>query len=90
MPPVADVYPRYADRLSDTCVVRLHGPDWAGMEKRVGKDWSKIVEPRDSDLDALVGPLKDMLARRKNAWAFVNNHFEGCAPKTIERIMGRM
>jgi len=86
MPPVSEVYAKFAELLTDDCVVRLHGPDWEGMEKRVGKDWSKIVEPRDPDLAALVAPLTDMLAKRKNAWVFVNNHFEGCAPKTIERI----
>ena len=90
MPPVADLYAKYADALGDTCVVRLHGPDREGMEKRVGKDWSKIVEPRDADLAALIAPLKDMLLKRKDAWVFVNNHFEGCAPKTIERIMERL
>ena len=68
----------------------MHGPDYGGMGKRVGKDWSKIVEPRDADLDAISGVLKDMLARGKQAWAFVNNHFEGCAPLTIDRLRERM
>ena len=90
MPPVADVYAKHADQLTDTCVVRMHGPDREGIEKQVGKDWSKIVEPRDADLNAVTGVLADMLARGKNVWAFVNNHFEGCAPKTIERIKERM
>jgi uncharacterized protein YecE (DUF72 family) len=88
MPAVAEVYPKFAERLAETCVVRLHGPDWEGMERRVGKDWSRIAAPRDADLAALVAPLKDMLARRKETWVFVNNHFEGCAPKTVERLMG--
>lgn len=90
LPPVAEVYPKFAELLTDDCVVRLHGPDWEGMEKRVGQDWSRIVEPRDADLAALIAPLKDMLAKRKHAWVFVNNHFEGCAPKTVERVRERM
>ena len=31
-----------------------------------------------------------VLLKRKNTWVFVNNHFEGCAPKTIERIKERL
>ena len=85
-----EVYPKFAELLTDDCVVRLHGPDWEGIEKRVGKDWSKIVEPRDADLAALIAPLKDLLIKRKNTWVFVNNHFEGCAPKTIERLKEMM
>lgn len=90
MPPVAEVYPQAADMLAEQCVVRLHGPDWDGMAKRAGKDWSRIIEPRDALLTALAAPLKDMLARRKETWVFVNNHAEGCAPLTIERIKTRM
>ena len=90
MPPVAEIYAKQAGHLTDETVVRMHGPDREGMEARVGKDWSKIIEPHDADLDALAGVLKDLGARKKNTWAFVNNHFEGCAPKTIERIKARM
>jgi uncharacterized protein YecE (DUF72 family) len=90
MPPVAEVYAKHADALGGTCVVRMHGQDREGLEKRVGKDWSRIVTPRDAELAALVEPLKDMLSKRKNAWVFVNNHFEGCAPKTIERLREMM
>ena len=60
------------------------------MEKRTGEDWSKIVEPRDADLTALAGLLKDLKMCQRNVWAFVNNHFEGCAPLTITRIMDRL
>jgi len=48
------------------------------------------VETRDAELAGICDVLKDMLARGKQAWAFVNNHFEGCAPKTIERIKERL
>ena len=90
MPPVAEVYAKHADQLTDAAVVRMHGADYEAMGKRQGKDWSKVVEPRDAELDAVAGALKDMLARGKNAWAFVNNHFEGCAPATVERLRERM
>ena len=90
MPPIFDIYAKQADRLAGDVVVRLHGPDRAEMEARAGEDWSKIFEPRDADLDALAAMLKDVGAREKNTWAFVNNHFEGCAPQTIKRIKERL
>ena len=67
----------------------LYGPDREGIEERTGKDWSRILEPRDADLDALVTMLKDIKVRRQTAWVFANNHFEGCAPLTIDRIRER-
>lgn len=68
----------------------LFGPDREGMEKRAGKDWSQLLDPHDADLDALAGVLKQQVARGRKAWVFVNNHFEGCAPRTIDRIKQRM
>ncbi|MEI6415611.1 MAG: DUF72 domain-containing protein [Pseudomonadota bacterium] len=90
MPPVRDVYQRFADQLSDQVVIRLHGPDWQGIEKKTNKDWSKICAPHDTDMDALASVLKDLKARKRQAWAFVNNHFEGCAPATIRRLEERI
>jgi uncharacterized protein YecE (DUF72 family) len=90
MPPIFALYDKYADQLMDNVVIRLHGPDREGMEEKTGKDWSKIIEARDAELDALAGMLRDLKVRRRSVSVFVNNHFEGCAPLTIERIMGRL
>lgn len=90
MPPVFDIYGKHADQLTDTVVVRLHGPDREGIEERTGKDWSKIVEPRDKDLDRLADMLRDLGAKKRRTWVFANNHFEGSAPLTIQRIRERM
>ncbi len=89
MPPIFGLYEKFADQLTADVVIRLHGPDREGMEERTGKDWSKILEPRDADLDALATMLGDLAVRRMNTSVFVNNHFEGCAPLTIERIKER-
>ena len=90
MPPVFDIYKRFAEHLADTVVIRLHGPDREGIEEKADNDWSRIIAPRDADLDALVGLLRDMTVRKKKAWLFGNNHFEGCAPLTLQRIMERL
>lgn len=90
MPPIFDLYDKHADQLTDGLVIRLHGPDREGMEERTGEDWSRIVEPRDADLDALVRLIRDAKVRRRRISLFVNNHFEGCAPATIARIRERL
>jgi uncharacterized protein YecE (DUF72 family) len=90
MPPIFGLYEKFADRLTDNVVIRLHGPDREGMEERSGQDWSKLIERRDADLDALAKMLQDVKVRRRNVWAFVNNHFEGSAPLTIDRIRERL
>ena len=90
MPPVSRVYGQHAEKLSDRAVIRLHGPDREAMDERAGKDWSRIVEPRDGEINALAVVLGDLRRRGKKAWIFANNHYEGCAPLTIQRIKERL
>ena len=90
MPSIFEVYGKHADLLGDTVVIRLHGPDREGMEERTAGDWSKIIEPRDADLEALAAMVKDLRVRRRTIWLLVNNHFEGCAPLTIQRVIARL
>lgn len=68
-------------------VIRLHGIDRQGIEKVTGKDWSQVVAPKDEDISTLAKMLPYMESRGVESFTFVNNHFEGCAPKTIERIV---
>ena len=90
MPPIFGLYEKHADRLADNLIVRLHGPDREGIEKKTKKDWSRIIDPRDADLDGVANILQDARVRRRTQWVFVNNHFEGCAPLTIERLQERL
>lgn len=90
MPPIFDVYRQYRDKISELTVIRLHGPGRSGIEKKTGKDWSRIVEPRDQDLDQLGGMLKDLTERQVETFLYVNNHFEGAAPRTITRIYEKL
>ena len=90
MPPVYRVYGQHADKLTDRAVIRLHGPDREAMDERAGKDWSHIVEPHDGEINALGVMLGDLRKRGKKSWIFANNHYEGCAPLTIQRIRERL
>ncbi len=70
--------------------IRLHGPNRAGIEEQTNKEWNRIADPRDSDLDALADIVKGLKKRRRNVWVFANNHFEGSAPLTVERLKQRI
>jgi uncharacterized protein YecE (DUF72 family) len=67
-------------------VIRLHGPDRQGIEKLTGKDWSQVVASKNEDISTLGKMLPHMESRGVQTFTFVNNHFEGSAPRTIDRI----
>jgi uncharacterized protein YecE (DUF72 family) len=88
MPSVFELYEQFKDQIDDPVVLRLHGPDRKGMEERTNNVWDEIVEPRDGELLQLECMVKDLLERRHEVFINVNNHYEGCAPRTIEKIRG--
>lgn len=88
MPSVDDVYADWGDLITkhDTVVIRLLGPDRKGIEKETGKRWDRVVAPKDEELAAIVAMTEDMVRRGMTVYLNVNNHYEGSAPRTIERI----
>jgi uncharacterized protein YecE (DUF72 family) len=86
MPPVAEVYDRAQGLLEGPVVVRLHGPDRGGMEEKTGGDWSRIVQPRDAELKEVAAMVRRMLKGGHDVFLNVNNHYEGSAPLTIDRV----
>ena len=86
MPPVAEVYERVGELLEGPVVVRLHGPDRGGMEEKTGGDWSRIVQPRDAELETVAAMVRRMLKGGHDVFLNVNNHYEGSAPLTIDRF----
>ncbi|NLF03297.1 MAG: DUF72 domain-containing protein [Anaerolineales bacterium] len=88
MPPIEQTYTTWRSLIiqQPMTVIRLHGPDREGMEERTGKAWGRIVEPRDEELRAVVDTVQDLLSEGVDVYLNVNNHYEGSAPLTIERI----
>ena len=86
MPSIFDLYQEYGAQIKKSTVVRLHGPDRQGIELQTGKDWSRIVAPKNKDIAALAVMLANMESRGVVPFVFVNNHFEGSAPRTIVKI----
>ncbi|MGD2104317.1 MAG: DUF72 domain-containing protein [Anaerolineae bacterium] len=88
MPPVTRVFRDWRDLLvqHETLVIRLLGPDRKGIEKQTGKRWNRIVAPKDEELSAIVDLTEDLRASGLTVYLNVNNHYEGSAPLTIERV----
>jgi uncharacterized protein YecE (DUF72 family) len=88
MPPVTDVFQKWRSLIlqQEVVVIRLHGPDRKGIEEVTGKQWDQIVAPQDEELAAIADTIGDLLDRGIDVYLNVNNHYEGSAPLTIERI----
>jgi uncharacterized protein YecE (DUF72 family) len=86
MPSIIGVYKKHKELINNKSVIRLHGPDRKGIEKKSKGDWSKIIEPKDEELSNVVKIISEMLNKEIDIYLNVNNHYEGSAPLTIEKI----
>ena len=86
MPPVKSVFQEFKDYINKPVVIRLHGPDRSGIEKKTGGVWSKIVEPKDDELTDVAGIVNYFKKKKADVYLNVNNHYEGSAPLTINKI----
>jgi uncharacterized protein YecE (DUF72 family) len=87
MPPIAEVASKLDIRTAPFGVIRLHGPDRAKIEEETGGAWDKIVEPKDDGLQATAGIIRQNLDVGLDTYVNVNNHYEGSAPLTIQRLL---
>ena len=88
MPPITAVYQKWRslELQQKAVVIRLLGPDRKEIEKITGKQWAQIVAPKDQELSAVADMIGDLLNRGIDVYLNVNNHYEGSAPLTIDRI----
>lgn len=86
MPSVFNVYKDFSEFIKGTSIVRLHGPDRQGIEKLTKKRWDKIVIARDNEITVIAQLIREMAAKDVEVYLNINNHYEGCAPKTIQKI----
>jgi uncharacterized protein YecE (DUF72 family) len=86
MPMVWEVFKNYKEFIGNVAVVRLHGPDRKGIEEKIGSIWNQIVEPKDDELDKISELITFLDSKIVDVYVNVNNHFEGSAPLTIEKL----
>ena len=86
MPSILEIIPKCFEYLKDAVVIRLHGPDRKGIEEKSSGNWNERIEPKDDELSSLVELIVKLLERDIDLYLNVNNHYEGSAPLTINRI----
>jgi uncharacterized protein YecE (DUF72 family) len=88
MTPVPEVYEKWGHLIREqpAVVIRLHGPDRKAIEEKTGKQWNRLADPRDEEVAAIMDVVGDLLERGIDVTINVNNHYEGSAPLTIDRI----
>ncbi|HSD63305.1 MAG TPA: DUF72 domain-containing protein [Ignavibacteriaceae bacterium] len=87
MPSLKEVFSRFKDSIKcNPLILRLHGPDRKQIEGITGGDWSKSVLPKDDKIKLLPSIINFFLEKEIDVYVNVNNHFEGSAPLTIEKI----
>jgi uncharacterized protein YecE (DUF72 family) len=90
MPHVYDVYTEMIPYITESgrSVLRLMGGDRKKIEAKADKRWDTVIDPKD-DLDRIAEMIK-RLSTSVPVTVNVNNHYEGSAPRTIERIRNLM
>jgi uncharacterized protein YecE (DUF72 family) len=87
MPSPERVFDTYNIRTADFMVLRLHGPDRAGIERVTGKKWGRVVQPQERGIRAAAEIVRGNTTEFVTTFVNVNNHYEGSAPLTIERFL---
>jgi uncharacterized protein YecE (DUF72 family) len=87
MEDVVETIDKYKSKIGDTICLRLHGEDREGMEEKTGEDWSKIIRNKDEEIEKIAGTIKYLYENGKKIFININNHYEGSAPLTIEKML---
>lgn len=86
MPPITEIYSKFKEYIKNLAVIRLHGPDRKGIELIANDNWDQIYINRDKEIKSIVEMIKELQSNEVDLIVNVNNHFEGSAPLTIEKI----
>lgn len=86
MPSVIETCNKYLMLNNGSLVFRLHGPDRGGIEKLSNENWNQVYIDRTVELEKLSKLFKELLSRKIDLFINVNNHFEGSAPITIQKL----
>ena len=90
MPSITEVYDRYQNLINDQIVIRLHGYDRKGIEEKANNFWDKIIEPKDDEISRITRVIENIHSRNLDLYVNANNHYEGSAPLTLQRIQERL
>lgn len=87
MPPITEIYSKFKKHIKNLAVIRLHGPDRKGIEKIANDNWNQIYINRDVEIKSIVEMIKELQSNEVDLFVNVNNHFEGSAPLSIQKLI---
>ena len=87
MPPIVELYARYSSLLNELVIIRLLGGDRKKIEEASGGRWDRIIDQKP-ELPQIAAMIADLVASGREVRVDVNNHYEGSAPESIERLKG--
>lgn len=82
----------FMPRTADFLYVRLLG-DYTTKYDRDGTHlhhYGRLLWKREAAIDSWARKIERQLADVRSVWTFVNNHFEGFAPETCQRLANRL
>ena len=82
MPSVEEVLAKVDPVTTDFCYVRWLG-DRRGIEERT-KTWDRVIVDRSREMRTWVPAIRSLLGRGLTVYGYVNNHYAGHAPGSIE------
>jgi len=90
MNPIFDTYQKHFSQINKPVVIRLHGPDRSEIEKKSKGIWNEILEPKDDEISRITKIVNDLDKKFLDVYVNVNNHYEGSAPRTIQKIKDQL
>lgn len=87
MPPISEVVDKFDVQSHNTLLIRLMGPDRREIEKLTGSKWNRIAAPKDESLKSIAQIVVKQTEQKRQVVVNVNNHYEGCAVLTIDRLI---
>lgn len=87
MPPIAEIVDKFDVSSGNVSVIRLMGPDRQKIEEETDSLWDRIVAPKDDSLASVARIVGERIEQTRRTIVNVNNHYEGCAVLTIDRLM---
>lgn len=87
MPPISEVVDKFDVLSQNMMLIRLMGPDRQAIEKLTGGKWDRIAVPKDESLKSVAKIVGKHIEQKRQVVVNVNNHYEGCAVLTINRLI---
>ncbi len=81
---VTEIFEKFDPITADLTYIRLLG-DRKEIEKQI-KTWDKVIVDRSRDLMSRVNVCQRTTRRGVPTYVYVNNHYSGFAPGTIEQF----